>query len=453
MEPLGQLQKEIPVSKFIKKIISHSSIVFLALSGLISVSVNAQEETSICRETGVALVLFNGVNTTPSGANRAKEELKRIHGEQSENGDNIRYEVLYNYSDGFADFVETFEQRLLEQEGLLEGRFELFFEAIRGSGTWWSSITETVSSAADILDGFSNWYQAAAIQQLTRLLATPPTEVNYVEHRTRIDNWVLEGYKLLFVAHSQGNLFANAAYNYAITKTSEDSVKVVHVAPASPILNGSHTLADLDLVINGLRLVGSVPSITDNIPGYLLRSAGVNGEKDILGHGFLEIYLNPSLSTAARVKEHINSALVSLIAPPVEASAGFFTATLTWNGSGDVDLHAFEPEGSHVYYSDPSGVSGYLDVDNTVANGPEHYYATCDSSQLQTGVYQISIANYNAADGKTATVQIASWNDGVLGTKSVVLGSSTGDDPVYSLFSVEVTKNDDTNKYSISISQ
>ena len=59
MELLGQLQKEIPVNKFIKRIISHSSIVFLALSGLISVSANAQEETSICRETGVALVFFN----------------------------------------------------------------------------------------------------------------------------------------------------------------------------------------------------------------------------------------------------------------------------------------------------------------------------------------------------------------------------------------------------------
>jgi len=453
MERLGQLQREILVNNIIKKTISHTTTIFLIVYGLVSIPVHAQDEVNICRETGVALVFFNGVNTTPSGANRAREELKRIHGEQSENGDEIRYEVLYNYSDGFEDFVETFDQRLIEQEGLLEGRFELFFESMRGGGPWWTAITETVSSAAGIRDGLLELYQAAAIRQLTTLLGNPPTEVNYSEHRTRIDNWVLEGYKLLFVAHSQGNLFANAAYDYALKKTTADSVKVVHVAPASPSLNGSHTLADLDLVINGLRLVGSVPSITDNLPGYLLRLAGVNGQKDILGHGFLEIYLNPSLSTAARVKGHIDSALASLIAPPVEASSGFFTATLTWNGSGDVDLHAFEPGGSHVYYRALSGVSGYLDVDNTVADGPEHYYATCDSSNLQTGIYQISIANYDAADGKTATVQIASWNDGVLGTKSIVLGPSTGDNPVYSLFSVEVTQDEDTNKFAVSISQ
>jgi hypothetical protein len=435
------------VNKIIRKLI----FVLLIFSFVLSVSTQAETETNICRDTGVAFVFFNGVKTTPSGANRAKEEFKRIHGDKFTNGDEIRYEVLYNYSSGFEDFVETFEQRLREQEGLLEGRFELFFEALNGEGPWWSKIIETVSSAADILGGFVDWYQATVIQKLTTLFGNPPTMVNYAEHKSRIDNWILEGKKLLFVAHSQGNLFVNAAYNYALTKTTADSVKVVHIAPASPSLNGSHTLADLDLVINGLRAFGSVPDITDYIPGYLLRPAGVNGKKDILGHGLLEIYINQRLVISSRVKDHINTALDSLIAPPAQASSGFFTTTLTWNGSGDVDLHTFEPNGSQVYYRTMNGTSGYLDVDNTVADGPEHYYASCDSTTLQTGIYRVAIANYDRADGRKATVQVASWNDGVLGTKSVTLGSSTGDNPTYSLFNIVVTKNEQTGKYSISI--
>lgn len=238
-----------------------------------------------------------------------------------------------------------------------------------------------------------------------------------------------------------------------LPKTSANSVKVVHIAPASPTTNGSHTLADLDLVINGLRAVGTVPSITDNIPGYLLRPAGLNGLKDPKGHGILEIYLNPSLTTSIRIKNHINTALDTLVAPPVQASSGFFTTTLTWNGTGDTDLHVYEPDSSHVFYRYMLGTTGYLDVDNTTANGPEHYFASCDSTKLQTGTYQVAVANYNAADGRIATVQIASWNDGVLGTKSVILGAATGDVPSYTLFNVIVTKNTQTGKYSVNIGQ
>lgn len=431
---------------FIKKSMFLFLIVLFNISG-------AYAETNICRDTGIAFVFFNGVNTTPLGASRAKEELKRIHGKKSSDGDEIRYEVLYNYTDGFDDFVETFEQRLREQEGILEGRFELFFEVIRGSGSWWDKIIDSISETAGILKSIFDLYQISVIKLVTSMYSNPPTISNYVEHQARIDNWILEGKKLLFVAHSQGNLFANSAYSYAIAKTNSDSLKLVHIAPASPSLNGNHTLADLDLVINGLRLAGSVPSITDNIPGYLLRPAGANGQKDILGHGLIEIYINQSLSISNRVKNHINTALNSLVAPEVKATSGFFTATLTWNGSGDVDLHTIEPNGSHVYYSNSRGTSGYLDVDNTVANGPEHYYASCESDSLQTGSYSIRVANYSAADGKTARVQIASWNDGVLGTKSVILGGETRDNPAYTLFNVSISKDEVSGKYSVSISQ
>lgn len=253
----------------------------------------------------------------------------------------------------------------------------------------------------------------------------------------------------MFVAHSQGNLFANPAYNYATGKTSAKSVKVVHVAPASSLLNGDHVLADKDIVINGLRVSGSVPSITDTIP--LNRPAGINGKKDALGHGLLEIYLNSQLAISQSVKTKINAALNSLESPPVQAQSGFFTTTLTWNGAGDVDLHTFEPSGTHVYYANKAGVAGYLDVDNTQSFGPEHYYASCKADKLKVGVYRIAVANYDRADGREATVQLASYNNGVLGTKKVTLGSATGDNPAFTLFNVSVTKNEETGKYSATL--
>lgn len=438
------------MNKSIRRFVSGVVSVAMLWTGL-AVPAWAQVDTNVCRDTGAVFAFFNGVQTTAMQASVAKEEFKRIHGDRDPSGEEMRYEVMYNYSAGFEDFVETFEQRLREQDGLLEGRFELFFEALSGDGPWWRQIINAVSATAGILSGFVDWYQAQVVRNLTTLFGNPPTNVNYAEHRLRIDNWVLEGKKLLFVAHSQGNLFANAAYTYAAGKVGAASVKLVHIAPASPSLNGSHTLADLDLVINGLRIAGSVAPITDLIPGYLLRPPGVNGQRDPLGHGLLEIYINQQMAISNRVRGHIQSALSTLVSPQQQASPGFFTATLTWNGSGDVDLHTFEPGGMHVYYAAPTGASGYLDFDNTVANGPEHYYASCDSTRLRVGTYRIAVANYARATGRTATVQIASWKDGVLGTKSVTLGGETRDNPAFSLFNVVVSRNAQTGKYSADI--
>lgn len=409
------------------------------------------QTADLCQRKGILFGFFNGVQTTQAEADRAMQEFKIIHGVVSSTGERISYDVFYNYSNGLDDFIETFEQRLSEQDGLLAGRFELFFETLQGGGTWWTNITNAFSAAGSLLQALVDARLAQQIQQLATLVASPPTTANYAEHRLRIDNSVLEGRKLLFVAHSQGNLFANSAYSYARSKAAAESVAVVHIAPASPTLNGPHTLADLDLVINGLRATGTVASITDLIPGYGVRPAGLNFQRDALGHGLLEIYLNPAIATAERIKEHINAALAALVAPPTVAATGFFTATLTWNGTGDVDLHTFEPNSFHVFYRQMQGTSGRLDVDNTVANGPEHYYASCDASTLQTGAYQVAVANYSGASGRTATVQIASAADGVLGTRSVTLGPDTGDSPGAPLFTVLITQDQETGRFSAAL--
>jgi len=439
------------VNSSLKKVLAGSLLTALALTINPALHAQTPSEENVCTDTGIAFVFFNGVQTTVREANRANDELARLHGYENDDGEEIAYEVAYNYTEGFGDFIETFDQRLLEQDSELVGRYELFFESLRGDGPWWSVIGHALPQLLDIRDSWIDWYQAAVVQRLTALFGSPPTEVNYAEHRARIDNWIVEGKKLLFVAHSQGNLFANAAYGYASSQLPADAVKVVHIAPASPSLNGPYTLADLDLVINGLRVAGSVPAITNNIPGYLLRPAGVNGQKDILGHGLLEIYINQQLAIASRVKTQIDSALNSLVTPPAEASSGFFTATLTWNGSGDVDLHVQEPGGAHVYYANMTGGAGYLDVDNTVANGPEHYYASCSPERLQAGIYRVAVANYARATGRAATVQIASSEDGVLGTRTVTVADPTGSTPGYDLFDVRVEEDPETGKFSVSL--
>lgn len=409
---------------------------------------------SLCTPQGIVFGFFNGVRTTESQAKVGLFAFEEIHGSIAPSGEGIRYELFYNYSNGFEDFVETFAQRLQEQESLLDGRFELFFESLNGGGPWWSKIVQAIPNSLTIVTGISDAFKSFIVAKLTGLISNPPTEFNYVDQQARIDNFATEGKKLLFVAHSQGNLFVNKAYDYAQAKVGAGAVNVVHIAPASPIVPGSHTLADLDLVINGLRIIGSVVSITDTIPGYLLRPPGLNKQKDIMGHGLLEIYLNPLLTTSTHVKNDITAAIASLKPSTFtsQAKSGFFSATLIWDGLGDVDLHVYEPNAKHVYWATSVGTAGYLDIDNTRSFGPEHYYASCDPNQLLTGSYIVAIANYSSAESRNATVQISTSASGVLGTKSVTLGPATRSTPVYTLFNVVVSKDSQTGKYSVSTS-
>ena len=117
MVHLPRCLREILVNNLVKRFSCSLLVSIFFISGVAS-SAQAASETTLCRDTGVAFAFFNGVQTTKPQAEIAKQELKRIHGEQSAQGDAIKYEVLYNYSNGFEDFVETFEQRLQEQEVL-----------------------------------------------------------------------------------------------------------------------------------------------------------------------------------------------------------------------------------------------------------------------------------------------------------------------------------------------
>jgi hypothetical protein len=72
------------------------------------------ESTNLCSDPGVVFAFMNGVQTTYEEAIKSKAEFQRLFGDTSPAGDPINYEVLYNYSNGFEDFVETFEQRLHE---------------------------------------------------------------------------------------------------------------------------------------------------------------------------------------------------------------------------------------------------------------------------------------------------------------------------------------------------
>jgi hypothetical protein len=107
-------------------------------------------------------------------------------------------------------------------------------------------------------------------------------------------------------------------------------------------------------------------------------------------HSFIDVYLNDevfrktdhSSTLRQEIERLVKSAIDSTVAPTSVVSLGGITATLEWTHANDtdVDLHVFEKfndgsSDSHVFFDDRRGRIGFLDRDDTVGPGPEHYYS------------------------------------------------------------------------------
>ncbi len=433
----GILVKNKILFKIKKQIINTLGLVLSLGLGLMLTSntLYANEDTtSICKPVGYVLGFFNGVWNTPNQASNSLRKIKKLMPQKKYKNENIEYELFYNQTgqtrDGataLEDLAEVFRQRAVEFNGVVVNRWELFWETLTDTSdelSFKQRIKSLTKAHDDLLNSIGHIIISTTMALRTTFLSNPPTHIDFTRHSTRIKALVIEKKKLLLVAHSQGNFFANYAYDKALSITDAKSVKTVHIAPASATLRGEHILANIDVIINLLRVQGltSVPPINT----YL--SLSHLSTDDASGHTLVNTYLNQKRQTRSKVQSAILTALDDLITPNTQGNSGFFTATLTWDGKGDLDLHTFEPKGAHVYYSQDIGQSGFLDVDNTVANGPEHYYASCEPDVLQVGVYKIGINNYSGAEGRIATLQIATTNKGEIFTKTLQIGSVKGSD-------------------------
>lgn len=436
-----------------RKYIGHT-LLWAILSILVAPRIAAAQQpvpSSLCNPAGFALGFFNGVWNTDIDADTGAVALRGLVGDQHRSSETqllepIENVVFYNTT-GTAvgatrlqDVAEVFIQRSSDLNLDLSKRWEFFWDLVHNDRASAWDIIKEVPGASQMANGMFDIMLAKEIAVLANIVSTPPTESDMARHITQIKGLITERKKLVFVGHSQGNLFMNRAYEAALKIPTIDgltvtgaNVKAVHVAPASPSLKGPWTLAIIDLVINGLRLTpGSVP------PVNLLISPS---RADVSGHMLVETYLDSARGGREAVKGIMMSAFDTVITPKTKGSNGFFTVTLTWNGPGDVDLHAYEPTGEHVYWQSKKGLSGELDTDNVIADGPEHYFASCDVKVIKKGIYRFGINNFHRATGRTATVQISSALGGELKTVSIGVGpelGAAGDASPIPVFKVEV---------------
>lgn len=88
---------------------------------------------------------------------------------------------------------------------------------------------------------------------------------------------------------------------------------------------------------------------------------------------------------------------------------GDLQVTLTWDAATDLDVHVIEPDGTHVYFSNQTGTTAALDVDNTTEYGPENIFV--EPGKAASGTYQVYIVYFGGSVPTNATVRITAFAD------------------------------------------
>jgi hypothetical protein len=318
----------------------------------------------------------------------------------------ITYATAHDPSDGkLLDLVETFEQNLQ---------------------TDWSQFWRYLAGLDPMPDFLQNKLKEIANTVDESILQANPAVQGHVE---KYNKFLSEGNKVVVVAHSQGNLFANIAY-LGIDSLYIDGFGIVSVGNPDDYVAGSgpYTTLDEDIII------GSVPgSLSANLDNFF----GINLQ-DLTGHMFAKSYMAIGHQAETKILNDIVNKINGLNFPTTSLGNGIITATLTWGSNPDLDLHVFEPNGSHVYYADRYGTSGYLDHDDVDGYGPEHYYVSCDT--IEPGTYRFGVNYYYGYSAETGTLSIQ-VGDQIRSRQQTFTQwfYSSGNSTPYIMFEVQVT--------------
>ncbi len=351
------------------------------------------EGVSCQSPTGTVVVFGNGILSKQRDANASRDKLSEILKATltPDEFNKLKFELAYNKSYGFtSDFYESLKQKILTDNVAVS-----FWRWLGGREVVPVAVREELTKMATRFD-FS-----------TRVA---PTDLN--NHLALYHSSINAGKKVVVVAHSQGNFFANAAYERlhigqdAITSRSFGIVSVAN--PAGFVGGGGpYTTLFEDLVIEAiaastisLATVGVLPPLGPNATN--IGSGAVTS--DWVGHNFILEYMAAGSRTVGPITQNVIAMNSSLVQPPQVVQDGIITATLTWGAEPDVDLHAFEPNGTHVFYGHLTGTSGHLDLDDISSYGPEHYYVACTA--LEAGIYSIGVNYFGGYGPETAQVQI-----------------------------------------------
>jgi hypothetical protein len=358
-------------------------LLLLCLSG--SLLFVETSDASICDTKETIIFYGNGVSTIKKEAFKAKESLKMNLKNimLPEDFELLAFDLAYNNTHALP--LDLFESTIQ----FLTNNTRRFWHIIFGHEVIPDPVAETFLLLSDALN-----YSALITTDSLR------------DHVKTYQNAIDEGKRIILVAHSQGNLYGNQAYNL-LTNQEKQSFGMVSVANVDNNVLGDFSDSALYTTLTSDWLIQAIIAGQLNLPTSPMNP---NTENEVLsdefwGHSFINSYMIEGSNSQNQIISDILVSLDTLPVPYQLVDPGVITVSLTWGNAPDVDLHVYEPNGSHVYWFNLEGISGYLDADDRSGYGPEHYRVlTCD--MLEEGIYRIGLDYYLGDNPETATVQI-----------------------------------------------
>ncbi|GGO35702.1 hypothetical protein [Deinococcus humi] len=318
-----------------------------AQSGLIPLAGASSESGTLdhCQRDCTIILFQNGILTPEERALSSVWQLQKLLG-NSYRGQRLIYGLNYNPTDGLADFLEVFRQKLGERLGGASefgrdyGAPDGVEQAIRDFLT--SKLSQAVkvpTSPGGLLAALSNptsllQPQAAVPSQqevtgavedyartyLDRLVKTTVkirtatqastyTDARIAPLTDNIETLLRQGLPVVLVAHSQGNLYAEVVIRELQRRQVPlERFRMVGVAvPNDHVPLGSRYITTRsDLVIAALGLVFPVLATNDtSVPP--MQQGGA-----FMGHAFTEVYTNTGHQVALTLKQAIEDAIAQV---------------------------------------------------------------------------------------------------------------------------------------------
>ena len=393
--------------------------------------------SSATASNGIDVLFLNGISNTEAEAEAARIALLvSISPLNVQYPGLIRVGKIYNPTAGkIVDNLELRQQtraELIAQE-MAASRLKKLLQAFPDLDTTIQErlrlaffrlyLGETVTNAFLLSQSTSDERVAGSIQSNNDQLTTSPA-ANVVigpvvlQLVASIEERILAGRRVVIVAHSQGNFFIQAAFGVLLKRLSSEQMKALQVVGVAVVSTSTPTgkwvTNSKDQAVYTLQAINAENVTGANFLAQPLGSGSIpkgNFDSDDLAdsgsmnHGFVDTYMSELIFRKGNKSETLSSTVRSLVSDAIKASVaappvitfGAISATLSWvNRAGtDIDLHVVEDfkDGSgitNVYWGNPQGRLGFLDVDDIVGPGPEHYYS---NSTMGSNASNLAVAD------------------------------------------------------------
>lgn len=250
----------------------------------------------------------NGIMNSPTNWIASRLELQAAFG-NTHHGIPVTYGNAYNVSGGMLRDLETvFAQKISEDPSLSWASLARIWlgveskrDASRGKDNQIKELIQDIEkkSAADFSNKFEKNYTYLDQKVVNHVAAF-------------MDDILVHGRRVLVIGHSQGGLYANAAYRllYSNPSIQPDNFGVTGVGTAASFVagHGAYVTSSSDMIINTLRTLVAQPTLAANVSVPLHMH-------DMSGHRFVHTYLNPKYAARPAVLKMVAAALDRLVEP------------------------------------------------------------------------------------------------------------------------------------------